>query len=306
MRLRVLLEARHGVTYDQLLALARTAEEVGFDAFFVSDHYLGIEPDNARLEPTDSWTTLAGLARDTQRIRLGTLVTPVTFRLPSVLAITVATVDAMSAGRVELGLGTGWHQREHEAYGIPFPERGERFDRLEEQLKIITGLWTTPPGERFSFRGSYYAIEDAANFPRTAQSPRPTLIVGGGGPRRTPRLASRFADEYNCGFPSGAGERFARFGEVCEQTGRDPATVRLSVCLPVCCGRDESEVSSRVEASGARRLLEQGVCGPPEAVVHRLEALGEEGAGTVYLHLYDVADTEHLRLLGDEVVRQLA
>jgi F420-dependent oxidoreductase-like protein len=305
MRLRVLLEARHGATYEQLLAMARAAEDSGFDAFFRSDHYLGIEPDNPRLEPTDSWTTLAGLARDTERIRLGTLVTAATFRLPGVLAITVATVDAMSGGRAELGLGTGWFQREHEAYGIPFPDRGERFDRLEEQLEIITGIWTTPRGERFSFRGAHYTLEDAGNFPRAARSPHPTLIVGGTGPRRTPRLAARFADEFNCGFPAGAGERFARFRQVCEESGRDPATVRLSVCIPVICGADETEVARRIAASGAQRLLELGVCGSPQVVRERLGALAEEGADTVYLHLYDAADTDHLRLLGDEVVRQL-
>ena len=271
MRLRVLLEARHGVTYEQLLAMARTAEEAGFDAFFRSDHYLGIEPDNPRLEPTDSWTTLAGLARETERIRLG----------------------------------TGWFQREHEAYGIPFPDRGERFDRLEEQLAIITGLWTTPPGERFSFQGTHYAVDDCANFPRAGQAPHPKLIVGGTGPRRTPRLAARFADEFNCGFPAGAGERFARFREVCEGTGRDPASVRLSVCIPVVCGRDPSEVARRTEASGAARLLQQGVCGPPDAVVERLGALAEDGADTIYLHLYDAADTDHVRLLADEVARQV-
>jgi F420-dependent oxidoreductase-like protein len=305
MRLRVLLEARHGVTYEQLLAMARTAEEAGFDAFFRSDHYLGIEPDNPRLEPTDSWTTLAGLARETERIRLGTLVTAATFRLPGVLAITVATVDAMSGGRAELGLGTGWFQREHEAYGIPFPDRGERFDRLEEQLAIITGLWKTPRGERFSFRGTHYSVDDCANFPRAGQAPHPKLIVGGTGPRRTPRLAARFADEFNCGFPAGARERFARFREVCGETGRDPASVRLSVCIPVVCGRDPSEVARRVDASGAARLLEQGVCGPPDAVVERLGALAEDGADTIYLHLYDADDTDHLRLLGDEVVRHV-
>jgi alkanesulfonate monooxygenase SsuD/methylene tetrahydromethanopterin reductase-like flavin-dependent oxidoreductase (luciferase family) len=187
IRLRVLLEAHHGATYEQILALARTAEEVGFEAFFRSDHYLGIERGNPRFVPTDSWTTLAGLARETRGVRLGTLVTAATFRLPGVLAVTVATADAMSGGRVELGLGAAWYTQEHEMFGIPFPPIKERFDRLEEQLSIITGLWTTPPGERFSFQGEHYQVDQCANFPRPAQSPRPKLIVG---PPRW-RLASR-------------------------------------------------------------------------------------------------------------------
>src|SRR5437879_4405746 len=211
MRPRVLLAAHHGATYEQILAHALTAEEQGFEAFFRSDHYLGVERGNPRFAPTDSWTTLAGLARETRRVRLGTLVTAETFRLPGVLAVTVATVDEMSGGRVELGMGAAWYAQEHEMFGIPFPPIKERFDRLEAQLSIVTGLWTTPPGERFSFQGRHYQVEHAANFPRPAQSPRPTLIVGGGGPRRTPTLAARFADEFNAGFGPAVGERFARF-----------------------------------------------------------------------------------------------
>src|SRR5207237_1057110 len=146
MRPRVLLEAHHAASYEQILAFAQTAEEAGFEGFFRSDHYLGIERNNPRFAPTDSWTTLAGLARETRRVRLGTLVTASTFRLPGVLAITVAPVDALSGGRVELGLGAAWYTQEHEMFGIPFPPIKERFDRLEEQLSIVTGLWTTPPG----------------------------------------------------------------------------------------------------------------------------------------------------------------
>src|SRR5215471_2317690 len=172
MKLRVLLEAHHGATYAQTLALALATEEAGFDAFFRSDHYLGIDADNPRFEPTDSWTTLAGLARDTRRVRLGTLVTAGTFRLPGVLAITTATVDAMSGGRVELGLGAAWYAQEHAWFGIPFPPIGERFDRLEEQLEIITGLWTTPAGQPFTFAGRHYQLHEAGSFPRPVQTPR--------------------------------------------------------------------------------------------------------------------------------------
>lgn len=306
MRLRVLLEARRGVTYEQLLAYAQTTEEAGFDAFFRSDHYLGVNPVDPAFVPTDSWTTLAGLARETRRVRLGTLVTASTFRLPGVLAITVATVDAMSGGRVELGLGAAWYGREHEAFGIPFPRLGERLDRMEEQLAIVTGLWTTPPGERFSFSGKHYRIEDCANFPRPAQSPRPTLIVGGTGPRRSPAIAARFADEYSSGFGNGLRERFDGFRRICEEAGRDPATVRLSTVLPVCCGLDEAEVTRRKAFIGGGMLLEQAACGGPQAVVDRLGELASAGADTVYFHLFDVEDLDHVRLLGREVLPQVS
>ncbi|HZV50659.1 MAG TPA: LLM class F420-dependent oxidoreductase [Candidatus Dormibacteraeota bacterium] len=306
MRLRVLLEARHGATYDQILAMAGTVEEVGFDAFFRSDHYLGIDPDDPVLAPTDSWTTLAGLARETRRVRLGTLVTAATFRLPGALAITVATVDAMSGGRVELGIGAAWYEREHRMFGIPFPPLRERFDRLEEQLQIIHGLWTTPPGQRFSFAGAHYRIEECANFPRSAQSPHPTLIVGGSGPRRTPTLAARFADEFNVGYHVGLAERFASFRRICAEVGRDPATVRLSTCLPVCCGRDQAEVRRRIEAIGQPRLTAQAVAGGPEAVLERLAELAVTGVDTVYFHIFDVNDLDHIRLLGREVLPRAA
>ena len=305
MRPRVLLEAHHGATYEQILAHALTAEEAGFEAFFRSDHYLGVERGNPRFVPTDSWATLAGLARETRRVRLGTLVTAATFRLPGVLAVTVATVDAMSGGRVELGLGAAWYTEEHQMFGIPFPPIKERFDRLEEQLSIITGLWTTPPGERFSFEGRHYRVDECANFPRAAQSPRPTLIVGGGGPRRTPTLAARFADEFNAGFGPGVAERFVRFRRICEELGRDPAGVRLSAAVPVFCGADQAEVTRRVGTMSPGPLLDQAVCGTPDAVVRRLMEVVESGADTIYFHVFDVEDLDHLRLLGREVLPRL-
>ena len=302
MKLRILLEAYEGATYDQTLAMARLSEDAGFDAFFRSDHYLGIQPDNPRFAPTDSLTTLAGLARDTGRIRLGTLVTASTFRLPGVLAISAATVDAMSGGRLELGLGAAWYAQEHERYGIPFPPIGERFDRLEEQLTIIRGLWTTPPGEAFSHEGQHYRLTEARQFPRPAQIPHPPIIVGGGGPKRTPTLAARFADEFNGGLGAGLAERFERFRRICEGTGRDPATVRLSAVLPVFCGTDPAEAARRAEAIGRPTLVEAGVCGGPDAVVDRLGEIAETGAETVYFHIFDAADLDHVGLLGSEVL----
>ena len=304
MRLRVLMEPRHGATYQQTLAMARATEEAGFDAFFRSDHYLGIDVTDRSYQPTDSWTTLAGLAVATSRVRLGTLMTASTFRRPGPLAVSVATVDAMSGGRVELGLGAGWYEREHQMFGMPFPPAGERFDRLEEQLAVITGLWTTPRGESFSFEGKHYRIDDCVNFPRPAQRPRPGLIVGGGGPRRTPLLAARFADEFNAGMAPGTGERFANFRRICAETGRDPDTVRLSTTLPVCCGTTRDEARRRVGALGepGERMLRNGVTGTPSDVIERIGELAATGADTLYFHLYDVDDLDHIHLLGSEVL----
>jgi F420-dependent oxidoreductase-like protein len=305
MRMRVLLEPHHGATYAQILALARTTEEAGFDAFFRSDHYLGIDPDDTGYRPTDSWTTLAGLAVQTERVRLGTLMTASTYRRPGPLAITVATVDAMSGGRAELGIGAAWYEREHRFFGIPFPPLGERFDRLAEQLDIITGLWQTTPGERFSYHGKHYQLEECASIPRPAARPR--IIIGGAGPRRTPALAARFADEFNSGMSDGLAGRFANFRRICEQSGRDPAGVRLSTTLPVCCGQTRREADRRAAALGepGLRMLRMGITGTPGQVTGRLAELAAAGADTVYFHLYDVADLDHVRLLGSEVLPQL-
>jgi len=199
MELRIFTEPQQGATYDDLLAVARTAEELGFGAFFRSDHYLGMGTEGLP-GPSDAWVTLAGLARDTSTIRLGTMMTSATFRHPGPLAITVANVDQMSGGRVELGLGAGWFEQEHTAYGIPFPGTGERFDRFEEQLAIITGLWATPDGERFGFEGARHRLADSPALPKPVQRPRPPVLVGGLGKKRTPALAARFADEFNLPF----------------------------------------------------------------------------------------------------------
>jgi F420-dependent oxidoreductase-like protein len=305
MRLRVLMEPRHGATYDRILAMALATEEAGFDGFFRGDHYLGIEPGDPEYLPTDSWTTLAGLARDTKRVKLGTLVTAATFRRPGVLAVTVATVDQMSGGRVCLGIGTGWYEREHESFGMPFPPIGERFDRLEEHLKVIYGIWTTPPGERFSFEGSHVRIDACANFPALVQRPRPEIIIGGTGPRRTPLLAARYADEFNAGLGEGGPELFfERVRRVCEEVGRDPSTLRMSATLPVACGATRGEAEARVRRLGqpGERLLSRGVVGEPADVVEELERLRGIGCQTVYFHLYDIDDLDHIDLLGREVL----
>lgn len=308
MRLRVFVEPQEGASYDQLLQVARRAEELGFDGFFRSDHFVAFDGDGLP-GPTDAWATLAGLARETSRLRLGTLVTSATFRLPGLLAITVAQVDAMSGGRVELGLGAGWFDGEHRAYGVPFPPVAERFERLEEQLEIMTGLWSTPVGERFSFKGRHYDLEDSPALPKPVQQPRPPLIVGGAGPVRTPRLAARFADEFNIPFHTvdDTARQFDRVRDACRAEGRDPGALRLSVMHPVCCGRDEAELQRRAAAIGEdlASLRTRGLAGTPEEVTARCRAYGEIGASTVYLQVLDLSDLDHLSLIASEVLPAL-
>ncbi len=308
MDLRIFTEPQQGATYDDLLRVARATEELGFDAFFRSDHYLGIGTEGLP-GSTDAWTTLAGLARDTARIRLGTLLTAATFRLPGPLAITAATVDQMSGGRVELGLGAAWFDREHAAYGIPFPGVGERFDRLEEQLQVVTGLWTTPEGETFTHRGEHYTVQDSPALPKPVQSPRPPIILGGKGAKRTPELAARFADEFNIPFDTAdfAVRQFQRVREACSQGGRDPSTMRFSNALVLCCGRDDAEVERRLDAIGQTRegLAGPGLCGTPAEVVDRIGEYADAGATRIYLQTLDLTDVDHLELVADEVVPQL-
>jgi len=305
MRLRILLEPHHGATYRQLLALATAAEDGGFDGFFRSDHYLGIDADDVTYQPTDSWTTIAGLATATSRVRLGTLVTALTYRLPGQLAVEVATADQMSGGRVELGIGTGWYEREHQYFGIPFPPVRERFDRFAEQLAIITGLWDTRPGERFSFDGKYYQLQDCASIPRPAARPR--IIIGGAGAKRTPTLAAKYADEFNGALGLEVTDRFANFRRICAENGRDPDTVRLSATVPVCIGADSADLERRKESLGEHgaRLLAAGVTGYAGDVLRVLENLAGQGADTVYFHVYGAGDVDHIRLLGTEVAARL-
>jgi len=227
MELRVFTEPQQGAAYADLLAVARVAEECGYGAFFRSDHYLKMGGVSGLPGPTDAWVTLAGIARETERIRLGTLLTAATFRLPGPLAISIAEIDAMSGGRIELGLGAGWYEQEHRAYGIPFPALGERFERLEEQLAIITGLWETPADETFSFTGRHYTLTDSPALPKPVQKPRPPVVVGGHGPRRTPALAARFGAEMNVPFGSAevCAAQFGRVDAACRAIGRDPGTL---------------------------------------------------------------------------------
>ena len=306
MKFRIFTEPQQGADYQTLRNVALAAEELGFDAFFRSDHYLKMGGVSGLPGPTDAWATLAGLAVETSRIRLGTLMTAATFRLPGPLAITVAQVDQMSRGRVELGLGAGWFEAEHAAYGIPFPPLGERFEMLEEQLDIITGLWRTPDGETFSFDGTHYRVSDSPGLPKPAQRPGPPVLLGGAGARRTPRLAARFADEFNAPFHSAAGSAagFARVREACEAAGRDPASMIFSVAQTVCCGKDEAEFRRRAAAIGRApdEMREHGIGGTPGEVAAKIAEYAEIGAERVYLQVLDLGDLDHLALIASDVV----
>jgi F420-dependent oxidoreductase-like protein len=309
MQLRIFTEPQQGADYGRLLAVARAAEELGFDAFFRSDHFLRMGEGSGLPGPTDSWLTLAALAVQTSRIRLGTLVTSATFRLPGLLAVAVAQADEMSGGRIELGLGAGWFEAEHAAYGIPFPPVGERFGRLAEQLEVITGLWGVPDGQTYSFDGDYYQIRDSPGLPKPAQRPRPPIIVGGHGPKRTPRLAARYADEFNVGFSSAAetGAQFGRVREACQAAGRDPGSLIYSAAHLTCCGRDDAEFARRAAAIGrdVAELRDIGLTGSPAEVVDKIGQYAEQGASRIYLQILDLHDLDHLELLATEVMPQV-
>jgi F420-dependent oxidoreductase-like protein len=306
--LRIFTEPQQGATYADLLAVAQRAESVGYGAFFRSDHYLVMGGGDGLPGPTDAWVTLGGIARETSTIRLGTLVTSATFRLPGPLAITVAQVDDMSDGRVELGLGAGWYEAEHEAYGIEFPPLGERFDRLEEQLEIITGLWATPLGETFDSPGGHYPVTASPALPKPVQSPVP-IVIGGGGPKRTPALAARYASEFNVPFVPV--EFFTAQGDrvraACETIDRDPATMSFSIALVLCCGVDDAEVVRRAGAIGREpdELRQNGAAGTPEEVTATLRSWAEAGADRIYLQVLDLADLDHLDLVAEQVAPHL-
>lgn len=305
MDLRVFTEPQQGATYDTLLRVAQTAEELGYDAFFRSDHYLHMGNVDGLPGPTDAWITLAGIARETSRIRLGTLMTAGTFRLPGVLAIQVAQVDQMSGGRVELGLGSGWYEEEHKAYGIPFPK--EKFGRLEEQLAIVTGLWETPVGERFGFDGTFYQLQDSPALPKPAQSRVPVLI-GGHGAKRTPALAAKYATEFNIPFASveDSERQFGRVRAAAEERGRKGDDLVYSNALVACVGRNDAEVKRRADAIGREvdELKANGLAGSPAEVVEKLGRYAAVGAQRVYLQMLDLDDLDHLELIASEVMPQ--
>ncbi|MDQ1182472.1 LLM class F420-dependent oxidoreductase [Rhodococcus sp. SORGH_AS_0301] len=308
MDLRICTEPQQGATYDDLVRVARAAEDFGYDAFFRSDHYLAMSTDGLP-GPTDAWITLAGIARETSTIRLGTLVTSATFRYPGPLAISVAQVDAMSAGRVELGLGAGWYAEEHAAYAIPFPSVGTRFDRFEETLAIVTGLWGTPAGETFSYQGDHFTVTDSPALPKPVQSP-PPIIIGGMGKKRTPELAARHATEFNLPFADtdATATQFDRVRAACSDIGRDPSSMTFSNALVLCCGTTEDEIARRAAAIGrdVEELRANGAAGTPAEIVDKLGTYAELGSTRFYLQMLDLSDLDHIELVAAEVMRQLA
>jgi F420-dependent oxidoreductase-like protein len=302
MDLRVFIEPQQGASYEQQLAVARATEDGGFGGFFRSDHIMAFMGDGLP-GPTESWLTLGALARETSRVRLGTLVTPVTFRYPGMLAIAVAEVDNMSGGRVELGLGAGWFDREHSAHGVPFPPTKERLEQLEEQLTILRGMWSTGPGQTYRFEGRHYQVIDCPALPRPTQQPHPPLILGGAGARRTPALAAAHAQEFNLPFHplSVAKEAYDRVRRACEHIGRPPEELVYSAALTVCCGTDDAQLTRRAQRIG-RPLERIDLAGTPPQIVNTLRAWGDAGASRAYLQVLDLDDLDHISLMAEEVL----
>jgi F420-dependent oxidoreductase-like protein len=299
MDCRIFTDPSNGATYHDLLESAKLAEEFGYGGFFLSDHYLPFAGDG-QPGPTDVWTTLAGLARETSRIRLGSLVTSVTFRHPGPLAIVVAQVDAMSRGRIEFGLGAGYFEPEHLAYGIPFPPVGERFDRLAEALELITGLWKSPEGEPYSFSGKCFRLIDSPALPKPWQRPGPPIILGGIGKKRTPALAARFADEFNLQTSRRRAPLDHHRGELksqdvagqmhgvraaAEAIGRDPAEIVFSMSALIGVGRNRDQTAAALDPDNFDSQAFDGtaLCGSPAQIVDGLAPYLELGISRVYV-----------------------
>jgi F420-dependent oxidoreductase-like protein len=308
MRFALMTEPQQGYRYQDVLETARTAETLGFETFFRSDHYSSF-PGEDDLVTTDAWTTLAGLARETTRIRLGTMVSPVTFRIPGSLAKVIATVDEMSGGRVEMGVGAGWNRMEHERLGIPYPETVERVDRMEEALAILRGLWDEPDG--WSFEGRHYQVRGSLFRPKGR---RPNLILGGTGKPRSVRLAARYADEYNVSSSNPAQVRatMARLDAACEAIGRDPGTLHRSVMAGTLVGRDEADMARRTaaqvaifgaaDAEAAAWLDERRdrwILGTPEAARARIVEYADSGVERLLFQLFLPRDLEHVALIAE-------
>lgn len=309
MDIRIFVEPQQGASYQQQLSVAQTAERLGFDGFFRSDHFLRMGEGSALPGPTDAFVTLGAIARETSRIRLGTLVASATFRHPGPLAIACAQIDDMSNGRLELGLGAGWFDQEHTSYAIPFPPLGERFNVLEEQLDVITGLWRTPVGSTFNYSGQHYQITDSPALPKPQQNDGPPIIIGGYGAKRTPRLAAKFANEFNVPFPPLEIYQSLcdNVRQACEKQNRNPDTMVYSVAQVVCCGENENELAQRAKAIGREvdELRQNGCAGQPNELVERLQNFAAAGASRVYLQVLDMNDLEHIELIAREVMPHL-
>ena len=309
MDFRAFVEPQQGATYADQLAVARAAEELGYSGFFRSDHYVAMSGDGLP-GPTDSWVTLAAIARETSTIRLGTMVTAATFRHPGPLAVSVAQVDEMSGGRVELGIGAGWFEAEHRAYAIPFPPLGERFDRLTEQLRIITGLWTTPIGKTFDYSGTHYAVVESPALPKPVQSPHPPIIIGGAGAKRTPALAAAFAAEFNLPFAPAdvLKAQYERVAAALDDARRAPDSLTYSAAFVLCAGRNDAEIARRANAIG-REVDElrsnSPAAGTPGEIADKLGKFASIGVQRVYLQLLDMADLAQLEFFATEVIPAL-
>jgi len=309
MELRIFVEPQQGASYRQQLDVAQLAEQLGFDGFFRSDHYLRMGAGDPLPGPTDTWVTLGAIARETSTIRLGTLVCSATFRLPGPLAVAVAQVDDMSGGRVELGLGAGWFDDEHTAYGIPFPTLGQRFDILAEQLEIITGLWNTPEDSQYSFEGRHHGLVGSPALPKPVQPGGPPIIMGGYGAKRTPTLAAQYASEFNLPFPPLEIYRpmCDNVRVACEARGRDPESMIYSVAQVVCCATNDADLARRAAAIGrdVDELRQNGCAGSPAEVLDRIAEFAEAGASRMYLQVLDMDDLDHIALLAEDVMRLL-
>jgi F420-dependent oxidoreductase-like protein len=306
MTLRIFTEPQQGASYDELLAIARTAEELGFGAFFRSDHVLKMGTAAATPLVTDAWVTLAGLARDTSSIRLGTLVTPVTFRHIGAFAVTAAQVDQMSGGRVEVGLGAGWYDAEHAAFGLPFPDTARRYDLLTDQLAVLHGVWSAAAGSTYEYAGPTTTVTINSDTVRPAQRPHPPIVLGGFARARSADLAVRYADEYNVPFAAADDTKAIhdRVRSACETAGRDPGSVVYSAAQVLCCGSTDAEVARRAAAIGREvdELRANGLAGSPAEVVAKLGEFAERGIERFYLQVLDLHDLDHLRLVADEVM----
>ncbi|MDX6486620.1 MAG: hypothetical protein QOF43_1773 [Gaiellaceae bacterium] len=304
-----MIEGQEGVSWEQWCDLADACEEHGVDTLFRSDHYIS-QADESGNVAHDAWTTLAGLAARTTTLRFGTLVSPTTFRLPGLLANAVSTVDHISGGRIELGLGAGWMEREHRAYGFPFPEMSTRLAMFTEQLEIVHRLWTE---DRVDFHGTHYTLEDAPAQPKPVQQPHPPLLVGGHGTRGTADPAARFADEYNTPFasPEDFGAIRAKVSAACERAGRDPSTMRFSLMTGCLVGTTRDEALERAHALYARTSREsdfdswletysqRAVVGSVDEAAERLRAYERAGCERVMLQHLLHADLEPVRLIGE-------
>jgi F420-dependent oxidoreductase-like protein len=312
----VMLEPQEGGTYDEMLSLAQRAEALGFGGFFRSDHY---HPMNVPLDSdsSDAWAVLAGLARDTKRLRLGTMVSPMTFRYPGEFAKQVATIDQMSGGRIEVGMGGGWFEKEHVAYGLPFPDAKGRLDILEDSLEICTRLWSDGIGH--TYEGRAFSIKDAPGYPKPAQRPHPPIIIGGGGARRTPRLAAQFADEWNVfGGLKTFNERNARVLEACKTIGRDPATLKITMAGPTVIGVDEADLRKkaqlRLDHNNQKDNVNEWIAsmsgdgwlvGTVDQVAEKVNTLRAAGAQRIYFQIIPVNDDGQLDIIANDLAPKI-